>query len=126
MNLNRLVVLRGAAFALLLASPAALANTWLQGQDPEPAGLLNLTLLIRVIGFFVGGLLAGSEADEQRAKHGAAAGVVAFVPVQLIGLLSPNSEGPRLFSIIFLGFMAAVAGTLGALVAARRQAGRLR
>lgn len=117
-----MVVLRGAAFALLIATPAALINTWLAEQDPKPAGALNLTLLAMVLGFAIGGYEAGSQADADRARHGAAAGLVAFVPVQLVGIVSRIGRGDpvSIGSMIFLAMLAAVAGTIGALVANRR------
>jgi len=123
---NRLVVLRGAAFAQILAVPAALANTWLAEQDPKPTGALNLTLLVLVVGFAAGGFVAGNEAEHHAAKHGALAGLVAFVPVQVLGLLGRTGRGDPIAvgSILFLACLAAVAGTIGALVALRRSAGR--
>lgn len=126
MTLRRIVVLRGAAAALLPAAPAALANVMLSAQDPKPVGLLNLTLLVMLIGFFLGGLLAGIEADHDAARHGAVAALVAFVIVQLIGLLGRSDRGDpiQLGAIIFLGFLAAMAGTLGALYGVRRNARR--
>ena len=126
MNLERLTVLRGAAVALVPGSIGALVNVVLAAQDPKPAAWLNLTLLLLVVSFFLGGMLAGREATHDAARHGAAAGVVAFVPLQLIGILGRSDRGEPILlgSIIFLGFLAAVAGTLGALVGARRNAGR--
>lgn len=117
-----MVVLRGAAFALLIATPAALINTWLAEQDPKPAGALNLTLLAMVVGFAIGGYESGSQADADRARHGATAGLVAFVPVQLVGIVSRIGRGDpvSIGSMIFLAMLAAVAGTIGALIANRR------
>ena len=126
MTLHRLTVLRGAAVALVPGVVAALANVVLAAQDPKPAAWLNLTLLLLVACFFLGGHLAGSEAPDDPARHGAAAGFVAFVPLQLIGVLGRSDRGePVQFgSILFLGMLAAVAGTLGALVGSRRNARR--
>lgn len=126
MSLAPLVVARGAATALVLAAPAALANVALSAQEPKPAALLNLTLLVLLVGFFSGGALAGREATEDSARHGAAAALVAFVLVQVIGILGrlDRGEGINLGGIIFLGFLAAMAGTIGAMLGARRKAGR--
>lgn len=123
MNIDKKVVLRGAAFALILATPGAFINTYLQGQTTKEEGALFLSYLLIVIGFGVGGSVAGSEAKSQAAKHGALAGLVAFVPIQIIGLISPNGT-IRVFSIVFLGFLAAAVGTIGAMISTRRQAGR--
>lgn len=118
---DRIAVLRGGAFALLLATPAALVNTWLAEQDPKPAGALNLTLLVMLVGFLVGGFVSGRESTEDRARGGAAAGLIAFVPVQLIGLIGRTGRGDpiSLGSILFLLLLAATTGTLGALLAIR-------
>lgn len=126
MTLERLVVARGAAAGLLLGAPAALANVVLADQDPKPGALLNLTLLVLLVGFVLAGALAGREATHDAARHGAVAAVFAFVPVQLIGILGrlDRSEAVSAFGILFIGFLAATAGTLGALIGARRQAGR--
>lgn len=126
MTLDPLVVARGAATALVLAAPAALANVMLANQDPKPEGLLNLTLLVMLVGFFSGGVLSGREARADAALHGALAAVLAFVLVQTIGILGRLDRGESIQAggIIFLGFLAACTGTLGALVGARRTAGR--
>lgn len=121
-----LVVARGAATALVLAAPAALANVVLANQDPKPEALLNLTLLVLLVGFFFGGALAGREAPSDATRHGALAALLAFVLVQAIGILGRLDRGDsiKVGGIIFLGFLAACVGTLGALVGARRKAGR--
>lgn len=126
MSLQRLTVLRGAAAALVPGSLAALANVILAAQDPKPAVWLNLTLLLLIGSFFLGGFVAGREAPSDATRHGAVAGLIAFVPVQAIGLLGRSDRGETIAvgSILFLGALAAVAGTLGALVGARRNAGR--
>lgn len=126
MNLHGLTVLRGAAAAMVPGAIAALANVVLAAQEPKPGLWLNLTLLVLIASFFLGGHLAGREAPHDAARHGAAAGVVAFVPLQLIGVLGRSDRGEpvQLGSMIFLGMLAAVAGTLGALVGSRRRAGR--
>ncbi len=48
------------------------------------------------------------------------------MPLQLIGVLGRSDRGEpvQVASMIFLGILAAVAGTLGALAGARRSAGR--
>ena len=126
MIIEPLVIARGAALALLLAVPAALANVVLAAQDAPSGPLLNLTLLIMLAGFIAGGFGAGYEATNEAARHGALAAVAAFVLVQVIGILGRLDRGDdiSLGSIIFLGLLAAVAGTLGALAGARPKAGR--
>lgn len=126
MSIEPLVVARGAALALLLAVPAALANVMLAAQDPQPGWALNLTLLIMLIGFVAGGFGAGYEASSDAARHGAFAAVAAFVLVQVIGTLGRLDRGDEisLGSVIFLCLLAACAGTLGGLGASRRKVRR--
>lgn len=126
MSIEPLVVARGAALALLLAVPAALANVMLAAQDPQPGWALNLTLLIMLVGFVGGGFGAGYESRSEAARHGALAALVAFVLVQVIGSLGRLDRGEPIAvgSIIFLGLLAAVAGTLGGLGASRRKVRR--
>lgn len=122
MKIDRITTLRGAAFALIIATPAAFLNTWFSEQDPKPQGPLALTYLFIVVGFLAGGFVAGQEAEEQRTRHGAMAGLVAFVPIEIIGLIGRTGRGDpiSLGSILFLALIAAAAGTLGAFIAARR------
>lgn len=120
--LERLPVLRGGAVALLPGSVAAVANVVLAAQEPKPAALLNVTFAVIVAGFVLGGYLAGREATHDSARHGAAAGLTAFVPIEAIGLLGRADRGDPIQagSIVFLGLLAAVSGTLGGLFGARR------
>lgn len=122
MSLHKLTVLRGAAAALIPGAVAALANVVLSDQDPKPQLLLNLSYLAIVGSFFLGGFVAGREAPHDGDRHGALAGFVAFVPIQIIGLLGRSDRGEPIVvgSILFLGVLAAVAGTLGALLGRRR------
>lgn len=126
MIIEPLVVARGAATALVLAAPAALANVVLANQDPKPEAMLNLTLLVLLVGFFSGGVLSGREARVNAAQHGAVAALAAFVLVQTIGILGRLDRGDsiKIGGIIFLGFLSACVGTLGALMGARRKPGR--
>lgn len=123
---NRLAVLRGGAFSLLLATPAALANTWLSEREPKPAGALNVTLLVMAIGFTIGGFVASREAISDRIRCGAIAGLIGFVPVEIIGILNRIGRGDRLSvgSILFLAVVAAGTGALGALLENRSSARR--
>jgi putative membrane protein (TIGR04086 family) len=125
-RLDQLVVARGAASALVVAAPAALANVLLASQDPKPKGALNLTLLVMLVGFVVGGFVAGLEARRDAARHGAAAGFAAFVLVQVVGVLGRLDRGDpiNLAQIVIVGLLAACAGTVGAQLGARRRARR--
>lgn len=123
-GLDRLVVARAAAFGVLLAMPAALANVVLADQTPKPKGALNLTLMVLLVGFFIAGVAAGSAAPAQIAKHGAVAALAVYVPVQVVGVLGRLDRGEpvQIITIFVVGFLAAWAGTVGARIGANRRA----
>src|ERR1700712_2717406 len=83
-RIKGLVVLRGAATALIVSMPAAFINVVMASQTPKPRALINISYLVVMIGFFIGGYLAGKEAPLTPAKHGALAGFVAFIPVEVV------------------------------------------
>ena len=118
-----LVVARGAATALIFAMPAAFLNVVLASQVPKPQVGINLSFLVVLIGFAIGGALAGREAPAQAAKHGAFAALAAYVPVEIVGLLGRSDRGDpvSLPQIIILGLLAACAGTIGARFGANRR-----
>lgn len=118
-----LVVARGAATASIISMPAAFANVVFASQEPKAQAGVNLSFLVVLIGFAVGGWLAGREAPSQSAKHGALAGVIAFIPVEVVGLLGRLDRGDPigLPQIIVLGLLAACAGTAGARLGAARR-----
>lgn len=118
-----MLLAQAVAVGLVIAVPGALASVALSGQDPKPKAWLNLTLLVLLIGFLVAGLAAGVAAERDAARTGAIVGLWVFVPVEIIGLMGRVDRGDpiALGGIIFLGGLAAVAGTIGALVGARRR-----
>lgn len=117
-----LVVARGAAVGLLLAVPAAYANKLFGAQEPKSGLAVNLSALVVVLGFGLAGAFAGNEARHREARHGFAAALVAFVPVEVIAILGrlDRGDGVSLPSIVILGFLAALAGNTGGAFAARR------
>lgn len=123
---RRLIIVRAAAYGLLLGAPAALANVFLADQEPEPEALLNLTLLVLLVAFAIAGFAAGHGVDHDAAQAGALAAVVCFVPVQVIGILGRLDRGDSLapVQIVFLAVLAAVAGTIGAMLGAGRRSRR--
>jgi putative membrane protein (TIGR04086 family) len=122
-----LVIARGAAVGLLLAVPAALANSVLADQTPKPKAALNVSTLVVFVGFALAGWLAGREAPGQRAKHGALAALAAFVPVEVIAVLGrlDREAGISVVAIVFVGLLAACLGTMGASVGGRKRKGDL-
>lgn len=122
-----LVIARGAAVGLLLAVPAALANSVLADQTPKPKAALNISTLVVFVGFAIAGWLAGREAPGQRAKHGALAALATFVPVEVIAVLGrlDREAGISVVAIVFVGLLAACLGTMGASVGGRKRKGDL-
>lgn len=120
-RLNHLVIARGAAYGLLLGVPMALANVILADQDPKPKGLLNLTLFGLVGAFTLAGFVAGRESRSDAARHGALAGLLVYVAVQVVGILGRLDRGDGIapVQIIILALLAASAGAGGALLSAR-------
>jgi hypothetical protein len=114
---------RAAAFGLLIAMPAALANVVLASQDPKPIGLLNLTFLVMSIGFFVAGTVAGGIFEDRAAKRGTTAALVAFATIQVVGILGrlDRGEAIRPVAIILFGLFAACAGAMGGQFGAARR-----
>jgi hypothetical protein len=122
-ELDRRIVVRGAASALVLATPAAVASSLLAGGDQDHGGLLSALSFVVLVAFVFGGFVAGMESHQLPAKHGAAAAGLAFVVVQLLGAFSRVTRGDDLSPVrIVLGaLLAASAGIIGGLLAARRQ-----
>lgn len=122
-----LVVARGAAAGLLIAMPAALLNVVLANQTPKPQAGINLSFLGVFVGFALAGWMAGREAPDQIAKHGALAAVATFVPVEIVVILGrpDRGVGAVIFGIVFIGLLAACIGTFGATVGARKRKGDL-
>ncbi len=123
MSIDRLVVGQGAAYGMLLGTPAALANVVLADQDPKPKGALNGTLLALLVAFAISGYMAGKLADTEPVPHGALAGLVAFAIVQMIGVLGRLDRGAGLpvAQIVVLGLVAAGIAAGAATVGARRR-----
>ena len=124
---STLVIARGAATGLLIAMPAAFLNVVLANQTPKPQAGINLSFLAVFVGFGLAGWLAGREAPDQIAKHGALAAVAAFVPVELVVILGrpDRGAGAVIFGIVFIGLLAACLGTIGASVGGRKRKGDL-
>lgn len=126
MNLDRLVVARGAAAGLLLAVPATVANGILADQDDRSAALSLVTLLVTVAGFLLAGFSAGHERPDDSRRHGLAAALIALVPVEVVAVLGRLDRGVGLSlpAIVLTAFVAAGAGATGANLGATRKTRR--
>ncbi len=126
MNLDRLVVARGAAAGLLLVIPATVANGVLARQDDRSAGLSLLTILVVAIGFLVAGFSAGHERPDDARRHALASAVVALVPAEVVAVLGRLDRGAAisLFAIVITAFLAVGAGFTGGRLGAARKTRR--
>lgn len=126
MNLDRLVVLRGAAAGLLLALPATVFNGILAEQENRSAPFSLLTVLLVLAGFGLAGFSAGHERPDDGRRHGLAAAVVTLVPVELFAITSRlgRGDGISLFTILLTAAFAVAAGSRGGTMGAHRKAGR--
>lgn len=120
-DLNRQVVVRGAASCLVLGAPVAVAYSLLADHEQSHRGLLSLLSLALLFSFALGGYAAGRESADLPAKHAAAAGAVAFVVIQVLGSLARWSRGASLSGsrIILTGLLALCVAALGGLLAGR-------
>lgn len=128
-TVQRLVVGRAAAHGQLLAIPAAIANVVLADQDPKPKAALNGTFLALVVAFAVSGYVAGREAPEAPAVHGALAGLVTFAFAQVIGVLGRLDRGDavpvgQVIALAVLAALVAMAASAGGAARARSRADR--
>ncbi len=122
-RVDRLVVLRAAAYGQLLAMPGALVNSAVSGRDGASDAALALSFLAVVAGFAVAGFAAGRNATHDIARHGAFAGLVAFVPVELLAILGRLDRGDpiRLLTIVVHAAIAASLAMGVARLGARRR-----
>ena len=121
--INRIVVGRGGAFALLVGAPAAVINGFLADQDPKPKAALNATLVALLAAFWIAGFVASREATIRRPLHGVLAGITTFALVEVIGVIGRLDRGTPVSvgSIIVLGVMAIALSTGGAGVGRRAE-----
>ncbi len=94
----------------------------LADQDPKPKAALNATLLALLVAFWLSGFVAGREATDRRAVHGALAGAAAFTLVEVIGVLGRLDRGADVSTtqIVVLAVVAVAVATGGAGLGARR------
>lgn len=121
-DLDRRAVARGAAAALVLGAPAAVASSLLADRKESYSGALTALSLVLLLAFAIGGFVAGRESPTLPAKHAAAAALAGFGVVQALGILARASRGAPISvtNIAFTALLAASAGMVGGLLAAHR------
>ncbi|MEZ5233839.1 MAG: hypothetical protein R2749_14195 [Acidimicrobiales bacterium] len=116
-SLSVRAVVVGAVYAFVISGSAGL----IQWAIDSP-GWRGIFLLVVLFGFFFGGFVAGrGQHSGEAAKHGAAAGVLAFAVFQGVAAVRLVADGDSvsLVGLLFNAFTAAVCGSLGGLLATR-------
>jgi hypothetical protein len=117
------VVARGAGYALCWLVPAAILN--LLASETESAVLVFATFCLILLGFAFGGYAVARVPLVNPLQHAAAAAVVAYAVVQVVGVVVAMARDRDVnpIGILFTALLAACTGMLGALLALRRPAG---
>ncbi len=105
--------------ALLLTGPAAIAKTMIN-DDSSPWLLIIYPAI--VIGYILGGALAGRQHPRTAFMHGAASTVLAFSILQTVGIIRrlAGSESISVGALVFNALLASTLGVIGAWFGARR------
>ena len=115
---------RGAAVAIAICLPLALVSQQVadEGEGSPVSGLL---LLLVLVGFVVGGFVAGRSATAAPFTNGGLAAVLAYVAIQgtalVVGLV--DGDTPSIPALVFNGLLAYGCGLAGGALAGRLGAG---
>lgn len=122
--INVSAVQRGALLCLVIATPAAVVSRLLtdDADDATQSNWVFLALFAIVVGYLVGGAVAGRRGSEAPFANGAAATLAAFVVVQVIAGVIRIVQGDGLspIGIVFNALLAASIGVVGAGIGAWR------
>lgn len=127
--LNWGAVVVGALSAAVIVVPATVLNNFLVDDDTSDAsGWVMLSFLVILLGFFIGGLVAGDRERNTPLVHGAAAALLAYVVIQglfLVKLLITGDSVESWIGVVFLALLAASTGMAGGLGASWLQGRRM-
>lgn len=129
-ELDRDALVQGAAAGVLIVGPLAGLSVLLvdEGDTDGSGGLGAIFFIAILVGFAVVGWLASRAAPRVPLSHGSIAALVAYVVVQatilLIAVVAGYDTDPSPIGLVVGALLATSAGTLGALVAQRRNRGR--
>lgn len=117
---------RGGLLALAIAASAVAAHEVVDavaGIDPD-SDVILLFYVVVLAGLVLGGRLAGLRRPEAPLTHGALAALAAYAALALVTTAVRIGDGDVVdpVGLLFNAFMAASAGILGGLLAARRSA----
>ena len=125
--IDRGVVARSAAVVLgILVPPVVLIRTVLGPKSDSP--LWNLIVVVFLVSFVTGGVIAASRAPDAPLRHAAATGAVAFGVALLVGLLRNLLTGWSLglagiVTALLLWQIATSLSLLGGVIGSRRRRG---
>ena len=110
----------GALVALVIVIPCAYA---IHGASPGQAGILFLGVLI---GFGVGGAIAGRNSRDRYLTHGAVAGALSVAVYLVVALVvhAATDDVIRIPALVFTALLGACCGMLGANLGAWRRRSR--
>jgi len=118
-GLDRTTILRGAGYALSWVVPCGIANAIAASKDA--GGWVFLTFVLIIVGFAFGGYGTARDIEDQPLQHAAAAAVLAFLVAQAVFIVIRIARGEPVSipGIILTALLAASAGVLGGLLAAK-------
>lgn len=129
MKLNWGAVVAGALSAAVIVIPAAVLNTFLVDDDgTDASGWVLLSFLVILVGFFIGGLVAGDRERNTPLMHGAAAAFLAYAVIQglfILKLLLTGEGVESWIGVVFLALLSASTGMAGGLGASWLQGRRM-
>ena len=123
--LNSSVILRGVSRSLIGIVPAIVMLLVLGDKDnygTEQSNWVYVALVLIVLGFIIGGAVAGRSAPGSPFIHGAAAAFIAWGIPQIISVVVnvAQDDGVNVVSLFFNGLLAASIGVVGAGIGIRR------
>ncbi len=124
MTIDPRAVVVGAAVAIGVAVPPVLVYQALYNAHviAKESSWALVFYALAMVGFTLGGFVAGSKRPDTPLTHGAVASFAAFASVQLIAavVVVVRGDTPSLVKIVFNAMLAAGLGVLGGLLSTRR------
>lgn len=116
--LNRLAVVKGAAFAIVICLPLALISNIVHDHNPD-SPLLPVLFVAVAAGFGIAGFVAARSEGDAPYSNGAFAALLGFVVIEAISIIVRLVGGNPLHPgrIVGTALIAYAAGILGALIA---------
>ena len=123
--LDSSAILRGVSRSLIGIVPAIVMLMVLGDEDnygTEQSNWVYLALVLIVLGFIIGGAVAGHSAPDSPFIHGAAAAFIAWGIPQTISVIVnvAQDDGVNVVGLLFNGLLAASIGVVGAGIGVRR------